>query len=175
MFRCWTIPFSPLSLVSLWWRGDFLVLYFFPSGGGCCTLLCLSVCQAYTKHTHACTVSKSRVSVTAWEMWHIYGLCWSVYIAVHMPVTWSLLSLFFICEGMFWTKFSHSVGQVWNSCKCNTWLEPVSVCVYQDWSIDLNRTLSRREKKKPSEGVTLTGISQTGSDQPVQPAKTSSR
>ncbi|XP_060886279.1 protein kinase C and casein kinase substrate in neurons protein 2 isoform X3 [Labrus mixtus] len=43
-----------------------------------------------------------------------------------------------------------------------------------DWSIDLNRTLSRREKKKPSEGVTLTGISQTGSDQPVQPAKTSS-
>ncbi|XP_027127923.1 protein kinase C and casein kinase substrate in neurons protein 2 isoform X3 [Larimichthys crocea] len=43
-----------------------------------------------------------------------------------------------------------------------------------DWSVDLNRTLSRREKKKPSEGVTLTGISQTGSDQPVQPAKTSS-
>nr|XP_057933629.1 protein kinase C and casein kinase substrate in neurons protein 2 isoform X2 [Doryrhamphus excisus] len=43
-----------------------------------------------------------------------------------------------------------------------------------DWSIDLNRTLSRREKKKPSEGVTLTGISQTGSDQPVQPLKTSS-
>ncbi|XP_072234079.1 protein kinase C and casein kinase substrate in neurons protein 2 isoform X3 [Leuresthes tenuis] len=43
-----------------------------------------------------------------------------------------------------------------------------------DWSIDLNRTLSRREKKKPSEGVTLTGINQTGSDQPVQPAKTSS-
>ncbi|XP_068162631.1 protein kinase C and casein kinase substrate in neurons protein 2 isoform X3 [Antennarius striatus] len=43
-----------------------------------------------------------------------------------------------------------------------------------DWSIDLNRTLSRREKKKPSEGVTLTGISQTGSDQPVQTAKGSS-
>ncbi|XP_044042112.1 protein kinase C and casein kinase substrate in neurons protein 2 isoform X3 [Siniperca chuatsi] len=43
-----------------------------------------------------------------------------------------------------------------------------------DWSIDLNRTLSRREKKKPSEGITLTGISQTGSDQHVQPAKTSS-
>ncbi|XP_055010188.1 protein kinase C and casein kinase substrate in neurons protein 2 isoform X3 [Boleophthalmus pectinirostris] len=38
-----------------------------------------------------------------------------------------------------------------------------------DWSIDLNRTLSRREtKKKSSEGVTLTGISQTGSDQPVK-------
>ncbi|CAJ1054788.1 protein kinase C and casein kinase substrate in neurons protein 2 isoform X1 [Xyrichtys novacula] len=43
-----------------------------------------------------------------------------------------------------------------------------------DWSIDLNRTLSRREKKKPTEGVTLTGISQTGTDQAVQPAKTSS-
>ncbi|XP_062238468.1 protein kinase C and casein kinase substrate in neurons protein 2 isoform X1 [Platichthys flesus] len=43
-----------------------------------------------------------------------------------------------------------------------------------DWSIDLNRTLSRREKKKPSEGVTLTGINQTGSDQPVQSVKTSS-
>lgn len=40
--------------------------------------------------------------------------------------------------------------------------------------MDLNRTLSRREKKRPSEGVTLTGISQTGPDQPVQPAKSSS-
>uniref|UniRef100_A0AAV2IVK3 Protein kinase C and casein kinase substrate in neurons protein 2 n=1 Tax=Knipowitschia caucasica TaxID=637954 RepID=A0AAV2IVK3_KNICA len=38
-----------------------------------------------------------------------------------------------------------------------------------DWSIDLTRTLSRREtKKKSSEGVTLTGISQTGSDQPLK-------
>ncbi|XP_028305603.1 protein kinase C and casein kinase substrate in neurons protein 2 isoform X6 [Gouania willdenowi] len=42
---------------------------------------------------------------------------------------------------------------------------------FEDWSIDLNRSLSRREKKKPADGVTLTGISQTGSDQPVQPAK----
>ncbi|XP_019738546.1 protein kinase C and casein kinase substrate in neurons protein 2 isoform X5 [Hippocampus comes] len=41
-----------------------------------------------------------------------------------------------------------------------------------DWSIDLNRSLSRRGTKKPSEGVTLTGISQTGADQPVQPLKT---
>ncbi|XP_061523798.1 protein kinase C and casein kinase substrate in neurons protein 2 isoform X2 [Phycodurus eques] len=41
-----------------------------------------------------------------------------------------------------------------------------------DWSIDLNRTLSRRGTKKPSEGVTLTGISQTGADQPVQPLET---
>ncbi|XP_057711253.1 protein kinase C and casein kinase substrate in neurons protein 2 isoform X4 [Corythoichthys intestinalis] len=43
-----------------------------------------------------------------------------------------------------------------------------------DWSVDLNRTLSRRGTKKNSEGVTLTGISQTGSDQPVQPSKTNS-
>ncbi|XP_077356110.1 protein kinase C and casein kinase substrate in neurons protein 2 isoform X3 [Festucalex cinctus] len=41
-----------------------------------------------------------------------------------------------------------------------------------DWSIDLNRTLSRRGTKKSSEGVTLTGISQTGAEQPVQPLKT---
>ncbi|XP_029521517.1 protein kinase C and casein kinase substrate in neurons protein 2-like isoform X3 [Oncorhynchus nerka] len=41
-----------------------------------------------------------------------------------------------------------------------------------DWSIDLNRTLSRREtKKKPSEGITLTGISQM---EEQQAAKSSS-
>ncbi|XP_072311210.1 protein kinase C and casein kinase substrate in neurons protein 2 isoform X3 [Eucyclogobius newberryi] len=44
-----------------------------------------------------------------------------------------------------------------------------------DWSIDLNRTLSRREtKKRSSEGVTLTGISQTGSDQPVKTSSSAS-
>ncbi|XP_033004216.1 protein kinase C and casein kinase substrate in neurons protein 2 isoform X2 [Lacerta agilis] len=31
----------------------------------------------------------------------------------------------------------------------------------EDWSADLNRTLSRREKKKATDGVTLTGINQT--------------
>ncbi|XP_036373502.1 protein kinase C and casein kinase substrate in neurons protein 2 isoform X1 [Megalops cyprinoides] len=39
-----------------------------------------------------------------------------------------------------------------------------------DWSVDLNRTLSRRDKKKPGDGVTLTGINQTGE----QAAKSSS-
>ncbi|XP_016161591.1 PREDICTED: protein kinase C and casein kinase substrate in neurons protein 2 isoform X4 [Ficedula albicollis] len=42
-----------------------------------------------------------------------------------------------------------------------------------EWSADLNRTLSRREKKKASDGVTLTGINQTG-DQVSQPNKHSS-
>lgn len=37
-----------------------------------------------------------------------------------------------------------------------------SLICAQEWSADLNRTLSRREKKKATDGVTLTGISQTG-------------
>ncbi|KAM9823613.1 protein kinase C and casein kinase substrate in neurons protein 2 isoform 2-T2 [Neosynchiropus ocellatus] len=65
-------------------------------------------------------------------------------------------------EDLKWFRSTHGPGM------------PMNWPQFEDWSIDLNRTLSRREKKKPSEGVTLTGISQTGSDQPVPHTKTGS-
>ncbi|KAF3859260.1 hypothetical protein F7725_021659 [Dissostichus mawsoni] len=80
-------------------------------------------------------------------------------------------------EDLKWFRSNHGPGMPmnWPQFENLDWSHPRSFKRRSivDWSIDLNRTLSRREKKKPSEGVTLTGISQTGSDQPVQPAKTS--
>ncbi|XP_020569786.1 protein kinase C and casein kinase substrate in neurons protein 2 isoform X1 [Oryzias latipes] len=80
-------------------------------------------------------------------------------------------------EDLKWFRFNHGPGMPMNWPQFET-LDSSHLASFRrrsilDWSIDINRTLSRREKKKP-EGVTLTGINQTGADQPVQAAKTSS-
>ncbi|XP_053319261.1 protein kinase C and casein kinase substrate in neurons protein 2 isoform X2 [Spea bombifrons] len=79
----------------------------------------------------------------------------SSYAAIYRDLEYSIKSAD-AAEDLKWFKNNHGPGMSMN------WPQ------FEEWSADLNRTLSRREKKKPGEGVTLTGISQAGEQASLQ-------
>lgn len=124
IFFSFTVVFQYLLdslLVSLWWRGDSLVLCFFLSIR--CWILYMAVSlfflrpTLYYKHTHSWTVSKSRYSLRAWEpldrFLDHFGVC--VYCCAHACNLSYCYSLW-----RHVLQLNHSVCHIWHSFKCDT-------------------------------------------------------
>uniref|UniRef100_A0A8C5MDK4 Protein kinase C and casein kinase substrate in neurons 2 n=1 Tax=Leptobrachium leishanense TaxID=445787 RepID=A0A8C5MDK4_9ANUR len=80
------------------------------------------------------------------------------YANVYQDLEFSIKSVD-VQEDLKWFKNNHGPGMSMN------WPQFEKD---EEWSADLNRTLSRREKKKPGDGVTLTGITQAGDQSSLQ-------
>ncbi|MEE6477527.1 hypothetical protein FKM82_011541 [Ascaphus truei] len=81
--------------------------------------------------------------------------CFISYANIYQDLEYSIKSAD-VLEDLKWFQNNNGPGMSMN------WPQ------FEEWSADLNRTLSRREKKKPGEGVTLTGINQTGEPSTLQ-------
>lgn len=109
----WALSFSQLCLVSLWWRGDSVVLYFFPSADEYCTYVCVCVLlyqlhSALFKHTWMYIFQKI-YSFSAWELFDMFLDCVEVRVYCCARAC-NLLSLYYLCRRVL----NLSVGQVSN-------------------------------------------------------------